>query len=118
MNGVVGLRDLRIDCVVGIYDFERVGDQPLFVDVELITDFGPAARSEDVADTIDYDHVAALLASLARDRRYQLIETFAAESVDAILARWPAVSAVQLEIRKPQAVPAAACSFVRLQRAR
>lgn len=116
--GTIGLQNLRIDCVVGIYDFERVKLQPLFVDVEVDYDFASAAGSEVVDDTVDYDHLAALLTDLATERQYQLIETFAEQACASILARWSGVGRVGLEIRKPEAVPAAAASFVRLERRR
>lgn len=118
MKGTIGLKDLRIDTIVGIYPHERVEIQPLFVDVEVDQDFDAAARSEHVDDTVDYDHIAAALTELADDKQYQLIETFAQDATALILERWATVESVRIEIRKPKAVPAAACSFVRMERAR
>lgn len=114
MIGTIGLKDLRIDCIVGIYPHERVAIQPLFVDIEVDHDFDAAAEAEHVDTTVDYDHLAALLTELAVGRKYQLIETFAKESLEGILNRFSAVLAARIEIRKPKAVPAAAASFVRL----
>ncbi len=118
MKGTIGLKDLRIECIVGIYPRERIEEQPLFLDVEVDQDFAAAAASEHVHDTVDYDQIAAALTDLARDRQYQLIETFAEDGAALILQRWTAVEAVRIEVRKPRAVPAAACSFVRLERSR
>ena len=55
---------------------------------------------------------------LAQRRRFQLIETMAEESAALLLSRFPQVSRVKIEIRKPAAVPAAECSFVRVERMR
>ena len=38
----------------GVYGFERRDGQDFVVDVELELDTAPAARSDDVADTVDY----------------------------------------------------------------
>ena len=114
MIGTIGLKNLHIDCIVGIYPHERTAEQPLFVDVEVDHQFDRAAQSETVSETVDYDHLAAFLTELATDKRYQLIETFAKDAVDGILARWPDVLGVRIEIRKPNAVPAADASFVRV----
>ena len=114
MIGTIGLKDLRIDCIVGIYPHERVELQPLFVDIEVDHDFDAAAAAEHVDTTVDYDHLAAMLTELAVERQYQLIETFAKESLSSILGRFSGVRAARIEIRKPNAVPAAAASFVRL----
>jgi len=112
--GTIGLKNLHIECIVGIYPHERTDAQPLFVDVEVDHDFDSAAAAEHVDETVDYDHLAALLTELATEKQYQLIETFAKDAVDGILAKWPAVLGVRIEIRKPNAVPAAAASFVRM----
>ena len=118
MIGTVGLRNLRIDCIVGIYPFEREGEQPLFVDVELRHDFAEAAGKDHIDGAIDYDGVAATLTNLAVERKYQLIETFAEDGAAALLERFPQVERVKMEIRKPNAVPAAAAAFVAVDRAR
>ncbi len=118
MIGTVGLEALHILCVVGIYPHEREQTQSLFVDVEVDQDFSPAAASDRVDDTVDYDRIAELLTGLAKEREYQLIETFAVEGADLLLESFPALHAVRLHIRKPAAVDRAECSFVRLERTR
>ncbi len=118
MIGTVGLQGLEIECIVGIYEHERIAPQKLLLDVEVDRDFAPAASSDHVSDTVDYDHLATALTELARARQYQLIETFAEEGAALLLEQDPGALVVRLEIRKPAAVPAAACSFVRVERRR
>ena len=114
MIGTIGLKNLHIECIVGIYPHERVDEQPLYVDIEVDHDFDRAAAAEHVDETVDYDHIAELLTTLATERKYQLIETFAKDGIDQILDRWEDVLGVRIEVRKPNAVPAAAASFVRM----
>ena len=118
MIGTTGLKTLRVDCVVGVYESERTQPQPVEVDVELDYDFAPAAGSDALADAIDYDGVAAELTALLQQGRFTLIEAMAEAVAGRLLERLAEVRAVRLEIRKPRAVPAAACSFVRLERTR
>ncbi|MCP4872385.1 MAG: dihydroneopterin aldolase [Proteobacteria bacterium] len=118
MIGTIGLRDLKITCIVGIYDHERSAEQDLFLDVEVDHDFADAAETEHVSATIDYDLIAAALTALAQTRRYQLIETFAEHGAALLFEQHPAITRVAMEIRKPAAVPAAACSLVRIERHR
>ena len=115
MNGTVGLKNLRIDCIVGIYPHEREAEQPLFLDVELVHDFGPAASTDHIDGTIDYDGVARVLAV---GRRYQLIETLAEDGASALFAAFALVERVRIEIRKPNAVPAADAAYVAVERTR
>ena len=118
MIGTTGLQGLRVDCIVGIYKHEREARQSVIMDIDLDYDFAAAAASDAIGDALDYDDVARAVTELAEHRGFQLIETMAEETAAMLLARFPQVRRVRLEIRKPAAVPAAACSFVRVERAR
>ena len=117
-TGTTGLKNLRIDCVIGVYPHERADPQPLFLDVEVDYDFAPAAATDELTEALDYDRIAEGLTTLAREGRYILLETFAEEAAELCLETFPAVTAVRLEIRKPEAVQAADASFVRVERNR
>jgi dihydroneopterin aldolase len=118
MVGTAGLKGLRLECIVGIYEHERQTRQLVLLDIELDYDFAAAAASDAIGDAVDYDAVAASVAELAERRGFQLIETMAEATAAMLLERLAPVQTVRLEIRKPQAVPAAACSFVRVERTR
>lgn len=118
MTGTTGLKDLRVDCIVGIYPHERAATQTVMLDIELDYDFAAPAASDAIADAVDYDGVAAGVTALLQARRFQLIETMAEQTAALLLAQVPVATAVRVEVRKPAAVPAAACSFVRLERRR
>lgn len=114
MIATIGVQNLRIDCIIGIYPHERVDAQPLMVDVEVDKDISETAQADHIDEAVDYDHITQMVTTLAQERQYQLIETFAVESLRGILERWSSVQAARIEIRKPQAVPAADASFVRM----
>ncbi len=118
MTGTTGLKDLRVDCIIGIYPHERAATQTVLLDIELDYDFAAPAASDAIADAVDYDGVAATITELLQTGRFQLIETMAERAAALLLARVPVATAVRIEVRKPAAVPAAACSFVRVERRR
>jgi dihydroneopterin aldolase len=118
MVGTCGLHGLRVDCVLGVYSHEREQPQTILVDVELDYDFTAAAASDEVGEAVDYDRVAAAVTALAVRRQFRLLEAMAEEAAAMLLDQLGAVQTVRIEIRKPQAVPAAVCSFVRLERER
>lgn len=118
MTGTTGCRGLRIDCVVGVYPHEREQPQPIVIDIELDYDIATAAGSDTVSDAVDYDRVVAGVTELVQRRQFQLIETMAEETADLLLERHASVTTVRLEIRKPNAIPNAEYSFVRLERPR
>lgn len=118
MTGTTGLQGLRVECIVGIHPHERETRQSVILDLEMDYDFATASASEAIGDAVDYAGVASQVTELAERRRFQLIETMAEEMAALVLARFPQVQRVRLEIRKPAAVPAAACALVRVERAR
>jgi dihydroneopterin aldolase len=118
MIGTTGLQGLRVECIVGIHPHERETPQPVLLDIELDYDFAAAAAAEAIGDAVDYTRAASLVTELAERRGFQLIETMAEEMASALLAQFPQVRRVLLEIRKPAAVAAATCAFVRVERTR
>ena len=118
MIATTGLKNLQIDCVVGIYDFEREQTQPIIMNIELDYDFAAAAASDAIGDAVDYDLVVSGVTELLQARQFALLEAMAEETAALLFEQHAPVQTVRLEIRKPKAVPAAECSFVRLERNR
>jgi len=118
MIGTAGLKSLKIECIIGILDHERRTPQTVIVDIDLDYDFAAAAGSESIGNAVDYAAVADSVTAFAQRGAYQLIETMAEETAAMLLAQLAPVQTVRLEVRKPAAVPAAACSFVRVERHR
>lgn len=118
MIGTTGLKSLQVACIVGVYQQERTQPQPVVIDIELDYDFAAAAASDAIGNAVDYDRVAAEVTELVQRRAFTLVETMAEETAAMLLETIAQVRTIRLEIRKPQAVPAAACAFVRVERTR
>ena len=97
---LVSVRDLSVQAVIGVHDWERGITQTLVFTVELAADVRSAARHDELADALDYSAVARTIASVVQDGRFRLIET-AAERVAARLLAAHAVAWLRLEVRKP-----------------
>lgn len=96
------LTGLRAHGRHGVYDFERAQGQDFVVDVALELDLGPAARSDDVADTVHYGEVAERLVAIVTGEPVNLIETLAERLAAACLAD-PRVGSATVTVHKPQA---------------
>jgi len=118
MLGTAGLKNLEVSCVVGVYHHERQQPQPVFFDIELDYDLDAASHSDGLGDAIDYDAVATAVSDLVRHLEFKLLETMAEESATLLLSTFDQVQTVRVEIRKPHAVSAASCAFVRVERSR
>ena len=97
---LVSVRDLSVQAVIGVHDWEREITQTLVFTVELAADVRSAARHDDLADALDYSAVARTIASVVQDGRFRLIETAAERVAERLLAGHP-VTWLRLEVRKP-----------------
>lgn len=81
---IIYLHDLKVDCVIGVWDWERKIKQTISIDLDMGVDILPAAKSDNLADTLSYKAVSRRVASFIRDSDFQLVETLA-EKVAQIL---------------------------------
>jgi 7,8-dihydroneopterin aldolase/epimerase/oxygenase len=86
----------------GVYDHERGESHPFVVDLVIETDTGAAAKSDDVADTVDYGLIASTAIAIVEGEPVDLIETLAQRIADACLVE-PKVERVQVTVHKPDA---------------
>jgi 7,8-dihydroneopterin aldolase/epimerase/oxygenase len=98
----IRLTGLRAHGRHGVYDFERVKGQDFVVDVTLELDLGPAAASDDVADTVHYGDLADRLVAIVTGPPVALIETLAARLAAACLDD-VRVCAATVTVHKPRA---------------
>ncbi len=109
------LRDLRIETIIGIFDWERETPQTVSIDLEMATDVARAAQSDDIADALDYKAVAKRLIAFVGASRFQLVETLA-ERIAAILREEFGVTWVRVTVNKGGAVRGASGVGVVIER--
>lgn len=78
--------DLRVMCVIGALPHEREAAQPLRVDIAVGVDLRDAGRTDELDDTVHYGLVAEQVAAMAAESKFVLLERFAAEVADIVLA--------------------------------
>ena len=103
---IVYIRDLKIETVIGVNDWEREVRQTVSLDLEMATDIHAAAETDDIADTIDYKAVAKRLIDFVEGTDFQLVESIA-ERVSDIIREEFGVRWVRLRVSKPGAVTGA-----------
>lgn len=103
---IVYIRGLRAQAVIGVYEWERHIRQPLVLDLEMASDTGRAAASDQIADALDYAAISGRVVALVEASEYQLLETLA-EAVARMITREFGVPWLRLRLSKPGAVAAA-----------
>jgi 7,8-dihydroneopterin aldolase/epimerase/oxygenase len=99
MNSKISIVDLEVFYRVGVPDEERSRPQRLLLTVEMDLDISNAAKSDAIADTIDYFAVSRQLLKFGEGREWKLIEKLTADITDMILAEFKPQS-VAVEIKK------------------
>jgi dihydroneopterin aldolase len=112
----ISIVDLEAFYRVGVSDAERATPQRLLLTVEMESDFTAAAKTDSIADTIDYYAVTQRLLKFGEGREWKLIEKLAADIADTVLAEFKPLS-VTVAVKK-FVIPQARHVSVSLTRAR
>ncbi len=100
---IVYIRDLQVETIIGIYDWEREVRQTISIDLDMAADISKAARSDNIEDALNYKAVAKRLISFIEGSSCLLVERLA-EEVAQIVVKEFNVSWVKLRLSKPGAL--------------
>ncbi|MDN5870526.1 MAG: dihydroneopterin aldolase [Nitrococcus sp.] len=111
----VFLRELRIEAVIGVYDWERRIRQPLIFDFELATDVRTAAARGDLAAAVDYAAIAESISAFVTGGEFHLLESVAEGVAAHVLEQFP-VQWLRLSVGKLHALSNARSAGVTIER--
>ena len=116
---VIELRGLRVLGRHGCLPEEEEREQPFELDLDLHVDLSAAARSDDLADTVDYGAMVAVVVAIVEGPPCRLLEALAGRIADAMLGDGR-VTSVMVAVRKlrPPVAADLATAGVRLTRGR
>ncbi|WP_409525320.1 dihydroneopterin aldolase [Nitrincola sp. MINF-07-Sa-05] len=100
---LVYIRELQVETIIGIYDWERQVRQTVSLDLEMGTDIRAAAATEDIENTLNYKSVSKRLISFISESEFLLVETMAEEIAQLVLDEF-SVPWLRLRLSKPGAV--------------
>ena len=109
------LSQLGVECIVGIWEWERRVKQTVIIDVELAADIRRAAASDRIEDTIDYKRVAKRLLAFVGDSQFQLVETLTERIAQLIVTEFK-VSWVRVRLNKQGAIRGAKDVGIEIER--
>ncbi len=113
----VFIEALEIECVIGIYDWERKIRQAVVLDIEMAFDNTRPAGTDDITDTLDYKAVSKRLIQYVSESEFGLVETLAERCAGIITGEF-GVQHVRLKLSKPGAVRGSKAVGVMIERTR
>ncbi len=113
----VFVRGIEFEANHGYTAAERRSTRRFRVSIELTTSLAPAARSDALADTIDYRKICEAAIRIGTESTFKLLEALAGSIADAISAMYPGAGiVVELEKLAPPCPGVPEACGVRLRR--
>ena len=100
---IVYIRDLEVETIIGIFDWERKVRQIVSLDLEMGWDISKAAAGDDFAYALDYKAVSKRLISFIEASEFLLVEAMA-EEIARIVREEFNVPWLRLRLSKPGAL--------------
>jgi 7,8-dihydroneopterin aldolase/epimerase/oxygenase len=100
------VRELRVETIIGFWEWERRIKQVVSIDLEIGTDARIAAASDAIAGTLNYEQLAKRLVEFVGASSYQMVEGLAT-AIGRIVVREFGAPWVKVSVAKPGAIPAA-----------
>lgn len=116
-SDILYLHDLHIDCIIGIWEWERQTRQTLVLDLDMAVDIRTAAHYDQIEHTLNYKKVAEEITNFVRATQFALVETLAERVANLILTEFP-VPWLRLKVNKQGAVRGAGAVGIIIERTR
>jgi dihydroneopterin aldolase len=100
------VRELRVETIIGFWEWERRIKQIVSIDLEIGTDARIAAASDAIGGTLNYEQLAKRLGDFGGASQYQMVEALAT-AIGQIVIREFGAPWVKVSVAKPGAIPAA-----------
>ena len=111
------IREIGVECIIGILPKERTTPQRVLIDIELLLDLSRAASSDDIAHTVDYKDLKNRIVDMVEASEFLLIEKLAQRIADLCLQQ-RLVEEVTVTLDKPDALTRARSVAVCITRGR
>ncbi|WP_374531129.1 dihydroneopterin aldolase [Acinetobacter sp.] len=117
MDAIV-IEGLKVNTVVGCFNWERQIIQPLMLDLTILTSLEAAASSDELEDTLNYAEICSISAEVIQKAQPKLIEHAAKLVLNALFTTYPAIESIKIIIRKPAIIAEANSVGIRIERHR
>lgn len=117
MDAII-IEGLKVDTVIGCFNWERQIIQPLMLDLTIHNDLNQAAQSDELDDTLNYAQICELAAQVIQQAKPKLIEHAAQLVLERLFLVFPSIESIIITIRKPEIIAQANAVGIRLERNR
>ena len=99
----VFIKNLQVETIIGIFNWEREVRQVVSIDLEMEFDNKVAAKSDDIENALDYKKIGKRVSSYVERSKFKLVERLAEQIAKLVLKEFP-VSSLTISVTKPGAL--------------
>jgi D-erythro-7,8-dihydroneopterin triphosphate epimerase len=99
----IHIKNLRLRTIIGIQDWERRVQQDVIINIKLDYDGQNAAKTDDIADTVDYKALKRKVIDLVENSQCGLLDRLVHE-ITALMMEDSRVQRARVEVDKPHAL--------------
>ncbi len=111
----VFIEGLKVDAVIGVFDWEKQVRQPLVFDLEMAWDIRQAAATDDLAFALNYAAVTEYVENFVRAQHFQLLESLIERLTDELIKEF-GMPWLSIRVEKPAVVPQARAVGLKIER--
>ncbi len=100
---IIYLHDLKVDCIIGVWDWERKIKQTVTIDLDMAWDIDVAAKNDRIEDTLNYKDVSKRVSHFVAVSEFSLVERMAVEIASILLTEF-AIKWCRVKVNKFGAV--------------
>lgn len=117
MDAII-IEGLKVDTVVGCFNWERQIIQPLMLDLIIQTNLEQASNSDQLEHTLNYAEICEISAKVIQKKQPELIEHAAKLVLNTLFTTFPSIESIMITVRKPAIIAQANSVGIRLERHR
>ena len=118
MQDCILIEGLKVETVIGCFNWERQIQQPLLLDFIISTDLSQAAASDALADTLNYAEICEFASQAIIQAQPELIEHAADIVLRCLFQQFPVIEKIRITVRKPAIIPVAHSVGIQIERHR
>lgn len=112
----IGLDQLKLHCIIGLFENERIQKQDLLIDLDLEVIPGLSVETDRLeSDTVDYFVISEWLKKEICERKFFTLEALVFQCGKQILKDYPQILKLKLKASKPEAIQNCRASYVQIE---
>lgn len=109
------IKGLKLDCIIGVNEWERNKKRPVIIDITAYTDISKAANSDNLDNAVNYKEICDLVVNFVKQSHFYLVETLTEEIANICLKNFK-IKKIKVIILKPKALELAESAGVEIVR--